>query len=502
MIGFTGPVSELLKHIQSALPAGVQVYLVGGAVRDALLGRASHDLDFVLAGEVLGIARRIANALGAAYFPLDEERRTARLVLIQADGSRFKLDFAAMRSSDLDSDLRARDFTINAIALPLATLEALVDPCGGATDLYARVLRTCSPGSFLDDPVRVIRAVRLATALNCKILPETSQQLRQAVPYLEQVSPERVRDELFRILDGPQPATGIRLLDILGALALILPELPSLKGVSQPPPHISKVWEHTLEVLQRLDQVLDVLALQYDQEHAASWALGFISVQLGRYRKQLHEHLHTSLNPERNLRGLLFLAALYHDAGKPITRQVDETGRIRFFEHEQVSAEQAAQRGRLLRLSNTEIERLTVIVRNHMRPLLLAQSGAPPTRRAIYRYFKACGAAGIDVGLLSLADCLAAFGSTLPHETWARHLLVVRTLFEAWWENPEQAVSPPSLLNGYDLMRNFDLQPGPVVGQLLEAIQEAQAAGQINSREQALKLAFKQLEASQSDEHG
>lgn len=501
MIRFSRPIQDLLRQVQAALPVGIQAYLVGGAVRDALIERTTQDLDFVLAGDVLGLARRVAKALGAAYFPLDEERNTARLVLSQSDGSRIKLDFAAMRGPDLESDLRGRDFTINAIASPLAAPDNLVDPTGGAGDLINRVLRACSPHSFLDDPVRVLRAIRLATALNCKILSETSHQLRQAVPLLAQVSPERLRDELFRIMEGPQPATGVRLLDLLGALSYALPEILSLKGVTQPPPHISKVWEHTLEVVQRLDQVLDVLAVQYEQEKAASWALGFISVQLGRFRLPLDEHLRTPINPERTLRGILFLAALYHDAGKPGTHRVDEGGRIRFFEHEQVSAELATHRGRALRLSNLEIERLAVIVRNHMRPHLLTQTGAPPTRRAIYRYFKACGAAGIDVGLLSLADSLATYGPTLPQEIWSRHLLVIRTLFEAWWERPSQAISPPALLDGHDLMRNFDLNPGPLVGQLLEMIREAQAAGQINSREQAFALAAKQLAANQGNQN-
>lgn len=501
MVFFSRVIQELLTQVQGVLPAGVQVYLVGGAVRDALAERSTQDLDFVLAGDVLGLARRVANSLGAAYFPLDEERSTVRLIVNQADGSRIKLDFSAMRGPDLESDLKARDFTINAIALPLAAPERLIDPLGGALDLMNRVLRACSLDTFLEDPIRVLRAVRLAIALNCKIHPETSLLLRQAIPRLEQVSPERVRDELFRIIAGPQPATGIRLLDMLGALNFVLPEIMTLKGVTQPPPHISKVWEHTLEVVQRLDQVLGVLSLQYDQEKAANWALGFIAVQLGRYRVQLDEHLRTQINPERSIRGLIFLAALYHDAGKPVTRHVDDAGRIRFFEHEQVSAELVAHRARVLRLSNVEIERLAIIVRSHMRPLLLAQTGETPSRRAIYRYFKASGPAGIDVSLLSLADSLATYGPTLPRETWARHLAVIRTLFEAWWEKPDQVVYPPPVLNGHDLIQIFDLKPGPQVGQLLDAIREAQAVGQINTREQALDLVRKRLSAGESDEN-
>ncbi len=482
--------------VRTALPAELPVYLVGGSVRDLLLERELHDLDFVLPGDVLGIARQAANRLDAAYFPLDAERQMARLVLTLPDQRRIKLDFAALRGPDLESDLRGRDFTVNAMALPLTPEPILVDPLGGAQDLRARVLRACSESALADDPVRVIRAIRLATAYNFKIHPETTRQVRQAASHLAGVSPERLRDELFRILEGPQPATAIRLLDMLGALEPVLPEVVDLKGVVQSAPHISDVWTHTLELLGWLEQVLEVLAVQYDQEKAANWGLGFVSVQLGRFRQPLGEHLATSLNPDRSLRGLLFLAGLYHDVGKPGARRTEETGRIRFFEHEEMGSGLAIERARWLRLSNDEVDRLAMIVRQHMRPMLLAQAGGTPSRRAIYRYFRATGPAGVDVSLLSLSDSLATYGPTLPRETWARHLSVVRALLVAWWEHPEQTVAPIRLVDGNDLIQVFDLEPGPLIGQLLEMIREAQATGQVSSRAQALSLVGKWLEGN------
>lgn len=499
MIGFSDSINQVIQQVRSALPAGTTGYLVGGSVRDLLLGRKTNDLDFALAGNVLLIARRVGNALGAAFFPLDETRQTARLVLDLPGGHRMKLDFAALRGPDLESDLAGRDFTINALALPLTDAPVLVDPLGGAVDLRARVLRACSETAFQNDPVRVLRSVRLATSLGYKITPETSRQIRRAAPLLAEVSPERLRDELFKMLEGEQPATAIRLLDMLGALQHVLPEVTALKGLTQSPPHIADAWDHTLEVVQRLEQVLAVLAEDFNQEKAANWALGFISIQLGRYRTQLAAHLAEPLNIERSLRGLLFLAGLYHDTGKRSTQCRDEKGRIRFYEHERVSTELATERARSLRLSNAEIDRLALIVHNHMRPLLLAQTAAQPSRRAIYRYFRSAGPAGIETGLLSLADGLATYGPTLPRETWAQQLSVVRTLFEAWWEQPEQTVSPPVLVNGRDIIDIFDLGPGPEIGRILEAVREAQAAGQVNSREQALSLVREEVQRRRSD---
>jgi putative nucleotidyltransferase with HDIG domain len=344
-----------------------------------------------------------------------------------------------------------------------------------------------------------MRSVRLAVFLKCKIHPDTGRQIRQAAALLEQVSPERVRDELFRMLDSPEPATAVRLLDMLGILPYVLPELTPLKGVPQPaelynqPLSKADVWTHTLESVKRLGQVLQVLSISFEQEKAANWALGLISVQLGRYRQQLAEHLAIRINPERSLRSLLFLAGLYHDVGKPNTQQVDSSGRMRFYGHEQVGARLVAKRARHLRLSNDEIERLAILVENHMRPLLLAQSGEAPSRRAIYRYFRTTGSAGIDLGLFSLADSLATFGPALPRENWAQHLAVVRALCEAWWEQPDQIVTPPVLVDGHDLLELFNLQPGPLVGDLLEAVRESQAAGQVNTRQQALDLVDNRL---------
>jgi putative nucleotidyltransferase with HDIG domain len=485
----------LLEHLSAALPANVSAYLVGGVVRDALLGRRTHDWDLALSGRAIPAARQVADSLGAAFYPLDDTHDAARLILPQPDGSRFFLDFTGLRGPDLESDLRARDFTINAMAVDVRQPQALLDPLSGVADLRAKKLRACAPTAFTDDPVRILRGVRQAAALRFQIVPETRMLMRQAARLLRSVSPERLRDELFRILDGPNPEACLRALDLLGALAEVLPELPRLKGVEQAAPHIFDAWDHTLGVVQKLGVVLDALRPDYDPDQAASLSLGLAVLRLGRYRQLINAHLNASLNIDRSLRPLLFLAALYHDIAKPQTRQVDELGRVRFFEHEQRGAELVSKRARALHLSNAEVERVTLIVRHHMRPLLLAQAGDAPTPRAIYRFFRDAGPAGVDICLLSLADVLATYGAALPQAEWARHLNIVRGLLEAWWEHPEESVSPPAVVNGRDLMDVFGLSPGPQIGQLLEAIREAQAIGQVDSRDEALALAKQLLEA-------
>jgi putative nucleotidyltransferase with HDIG domain len=225
-----------------------------------------------------------------------------------------------------------------------------------------------------------------------------------------------------------------------------------------------------------------------------------ISHRLGRFRSQIDEHFESHLNINRSLNPLLFFAALYHDIGKPRTREIDQEGRIRYIEHEVIGADLIEERARAFQLSNVEIERLLTIVRNHMRPLWLTQTGKPPSRRAIYRFYKDCGAAGVDVCLLSLADTLATYGPTLPSDLWAQQVDVVRSLLESWWESKDQVINPPALVNGDDLMNELGLKPGPLVGRLLAEIREAQAEGLLHNSRQALEFASEKINKSEDGE--
>ncbi len=298
--------SPFLETIRQAMPADQEIYLVGGAVRDALLGRISHDLDFALPDGAIRQARRIADQLKADFYVLDDERDTGRVILIQPDGLRDIMDFAAYRGADLEADLRARDFSINALALDVHT-QSLFDPLGGAADLRAKRIRACSPGAFKDDPVRILRAIRQAAAFGFQIDRATRKRIKAAVRLLEKPSPERLRDELFKILEGRQPATAIRALDMLGALPHLLPELAVLKGVEQPAPHQYDVWEHTLSALGYLEATLADLTPGYDPEQTNDLFTGLLSLRLGRYREKFAAHFKGIAQPRPFLTSLIVL---------------------------------------------------------------------------------------------------------------------------------------------------------------------------------------------------
>lgn len=489
---------DLLKKIRTAVPENIKVYLTGGAVRDFLCGRAPHDFDFVIAPEakVIPLARRIANAMEADFYPMDVERDTARAILTSSSGKRLFLDFAAQRGADLYADLTLRDFTINAIALDLDQPDQLIDPLGGARDIFEKNLRACSETSLSDDPIRTLRGIRMALNYQLKILPDTRLWTRQNINRISETSAERQRDEIYHLLECAKPDAAIRALDTMDALPVVFPELVNLKNVQQAPPHIQDVWSHTLSVVRDLQQVLQILRPETDLENHGNINSGWISLRLGRFRQNITEHFSNQLNPDRSMSGLLNLAALYHDAGKAAKKTITPQGQIHFYHHEEESKELVVQRARALHLSNLEIERVSAIVAGHMRPFSLASSEAPLSKRAIYRFWRDLDVAGVDVCLLSLADLLGTFGATLQQEQLIAHLDVLRTLLEAWWEHRSERVNPPVLVDGHQIMEVFGLKPGPAVGRVLEVVREAQATGEVSNFDQAIKYAQEWLKSS------
>jgi tRNA nucleotidyltransferase/poly(A) polymerase len=304
------------------------------------------------------------------------------------------------------------------------------------------------------------------------------------------------------MLAGPKPDASMRALEMLGIFPYLLPELPALKGVEQSPPHVHDVWEHTLSVLAYLEGILAVLAPGYRADETNDLFTGLLTLHLGRFREQFARHFAQSLNMDRSVRAALFFAALYHDVQKPATKSVDETWRIRFFDHDIRGAEVAARRGRAFNLSNDEVERIQSIVQHHMRfdffTSRLEGERQEPSRKAIYRFFRDAGQAGIDLVLLGLADLRGTRGPALTQETWSAALDVARILLENYWERPQETVAPPRLLDGNELMSALELAPGRIIGQLLEAIREGQATGKIENREQALELAREHLKQSEN----
>lgn len=452
--------------------ANSPVWLVGGAVRDRLLQRSTSDYDFIVDGSARELARRVADKLHGAYFDLDAERDVGRVIIRR--GQPYMADFAAMQGGSLSADLLLRDFTINAIALPLDAEDQWVDPGGGLRDLKDRLLRVCDQRAIERDPLRALRAVRFAVLLNMRIDPPTIKLLAGAAKQLSGVSAERLRDEFFHLLDLPRPAQALRVLNHQDLLRPILPwlYLPAGKAGDAEGPL------HSIAIVDRLTGLLGVLGPVHDPAAASEMQLAEVVLRLGRFRQQIDEHGAAVLAAQRTRRALMVVAAL--------SRGISSEGRSGAEASELRQQGSLAAWGRAMRLSKTEI--------THLQQVQAAEAPADQLLdgridgRTIYRYFRQTGPGGIDQLLIALAARMIGWQAGPAQELWAVTVEHAREVISAYFDDDRQRIQPPQLVDGVDLGEQFELAPGRQIGDLLEAIREAQAAGEIETRQQALDL--------------
>ncbi len=471
----------------------VSAYLVGGPVRDRLLGRAVDDLDVVVAADGLLLARSLADRFRGDFFPLDRERRTGRAILPRADEPPLTVDLAQMRGADLAADLADRDFTINALAADVSSVETTIDHHGGLADLEAALIRPVTPDSIRNDPLRALRAVRLAGQLGFGLTKEAESAIRRDGAGLADIAEERIRDELAHLLALAAASDYLQKLHGLAMLFIIFPELELLDGLAQPMPHHLDVLCHSLETVNRLEAILRAL------QEAGDPLLdlhGLSSRPLEPYAEPIHLHLSRLLSDRRARLVTLKLAALLHDTGKPQVADADPERGTRFVGHEQNGARIAALALRRLRFSGAEVRLAETIVYNHMRPLHLAKQPGV-SRRAVYRFFRATGDAGVEVLLHALADQAATYGPGTGGRQWSRLISVAVRMLGDYWQHRTERVNPARLVNGHDLMSELGLQPGPQIGDLLEAVREAQATDQLRTREEAMAFVRSLLKAGE-----
>jgi poly(A) polymerase len=462
--------SPALAHARAAL-RGSRCWVVGGAVRDRLRGvERIDDVDIVLDGDVRGAARAAAQHAGAACFPLSQRFGAWRVI---ARGGDWQLDVNPLRGGSIDADLALRDFTVNAIAEPLEG-GALVDPLGGVEDLRRGVLRLAGPLSLAEDPLRVVRLVRLACELRLEPDAPTAAAARAAAAGLRHSAAERVYGELARIIASERPAAGMRTLVELGASAVVLPELDALGGVEQSRYHHLDVLEHTLEVLDATVRLEGDLAGLFGETHAQALA------------DVLAEPLGDGLTRAVGLR----FGALLHDIAKPATRTLLADGRIAFPGHDTLGAQLAHAILTRLRAAERVSSHVAALTREHLRLGFLVHR-APLAAGELYGYLDACGERVVDVTLLSVADRLATRGAK-AEAAIERHLELARSIIgEALRWQRSGPPRPP--IRGDELARALSLVPGPLIGRLLSAIAQQQYAGTVRTREDAIEFARREI---------
>jgi poly(A) polymerase len=489
---------SLLATVNNLLDRqGVKSYLVGGFVRDVCLRRDTADIDIALAADALEVAPRLAEALGGKFVRLDEANKVGRVVVADKkapSGGRWQLDFSTFEGG-IEQDLGRRDFTVDAMAVDLGALSQddipLIDPFNGRDDLKDRIIRAVSGTAFSSDAARLLRAVRLAAELDFTLDGRTEALVKRHSQLIAGVAGERVREELLRLLAVPDSGRVLPYLDELGLLTAIFPEMAKAKGVGQPKEHFWDVFEHSLKVVVAVDFLL----------HHGSWEYAGDEVLAAvPWSEALARHFTRPVSSGSTRRSLLKLAALLHDVAKPQTKALTEDGRTRFLGHGKEGAAIAVDTLERLRFSGKEVKLVEVMINYHLRPGQMSQEGLP-TRRAIYRYFRDCGEAGIDILYLSLADHLATRGPNLNLSGWREHARLVDYVLAQHAEQ-EKLVTPARLVTGHDLINIFNMKPGPRMGQLLESVREAQASGELATREEALAYIRERLETEAVNNYG
>ena len=486
----TNPQYEAVCRIRDLLASqGVQAYLVGGFLRDLLLGVATRDIDLAVEGDASHLARVLADRLDGSFVPLGERHQMARAVF-SMQGEVWQIDVAALQGTVLD-DLKRRDFTIDAMALPLDACGSqdwrrrLLDPCGGQEDIERRLVRAASPSALRDDPARLLRGPRLAASLGFHIDNGTRRLIARDAALVSSVAAERIRDEFLAIVSLPRAKEHLEMLDGLGLLTRVVPELEATRGVGQPREHYWDVFQHSLETVAAAE-----LVTGSDRKEPllaeVPWDEG------------MESHFAQVVSDGHNRRTMLRLAALFHDIAKPATKAVDERGRTRFLGHQAEGAALAGDILERLRLSRRGVQMVCGMVEHHLRPTQMSQGAEMPTPRAVYRCFRDLKEVAIDTLYLCLADYLAARGPKLVLDDWDRHVRIVRRILEAGLEkrSPEEK---PWLVNGHDLMKALGLSEGSFLGAVLEAVHEAQVAGEVKTREEALAWAGSYVAEGSSD---
>ena len=444
-------------------------FLVGGFLRDLFLEEESRDLDFMIEHNAIAVARTFAREIKGAFIVLDQEHGCAR-VAKKHKGRVYTFDFADFRAASFKKDLLCRDFTVNTLSVDLSAwkggplAENCVDLCGARRDLTDGVIRMISPKAFQQDPLRLLRAFALRAKFGFSIDRATRAQMKKDRELIRDVSAERVREEIFKILESPRAGVVFKAMDRMGLLERVIPHIRVMFGIKQGGYHHLDVWPHALETLRQMEGLIKAFAKD----------------------EQMNGYLQKKIASNHSRKALLKLACLLHDAGKPETRQ-REGARIRFHGHEHAGKAVACGVARHLKLSTRERYALCDMVMLHLRPGYLSNFKRP-SQKAFFRYFRDTREEAVSIALLAMADQRATCGPMTTEEDARHHDDICRGLIERYFNMQNEEPCVP-LLTGKDLIRILKLKPAPLFSKILKEVEEAQATGKVCTKDQALDIA-------------
>jgi poly(A) polymerase len=466
---------QLLHRLLAfAEQSGVELYAVGGTLRDICLGHPAADVDLAMMGDVMAFAQGVASHLGAAYVPMDAVRGEARVVYHKRD----ILDFARFKGDNLIADLQHRDFTINAMACPLATLltrdaPAFLDPHGGWQDLGARRIRMVSPGSFAEDPLRLLRALRFAATLDFRLDPVTHAAMETAVPRLREVAAERLHSEILKLFAAPSSHPHIVTMAGLGVLDTLFPELAAIRGIPCRPGHPLDLFEHSIRTYQAVEALIN-----NPGSHLPTIAEIVSQYCQGKERQ-----------------ALVKWAALLHAIGRAVEGPEASQELAITCGHAVSSAQQWEQTGNRLKLSRKHIDFVKTLIAQNGRalklPMLEAQGRL--TLRFMHGWCKELRDSMLGVFVLALGHTLASGSESLAGDSAVALGQHAARIWEVYRRRVLPVITGPRLVTGRDLQQLFHLPPGPRFKSLLDELEVARVEGQIRTRAEALQWVEAQL---------
>lgn len=465
-----GSLNDMIQIDTKIFPETRGAFIVGGSIRDMLCGRLPTDYDVAVIGNALEFARRVESRTSGRLVKIGKPGR----MILRVIGENSVVDVAETKAGSIEQDLRARDFTINAMAYELSS-QRLIDPLQGQQDLRDRTIRMVSEDSFSQDPLRLLRAFRMAAAFQFEIEAQTSASIQKQAALIQHPAKERVREEFFKMLQCARAHPYLCRMADAGVLFYILPELSALKLCPQNRHHQFDALEHTLNAFYQLEQLLTA---------------GLKSLQIK--GRPLADAIGAEQVP------LLKFSMLLHDIGKPDAQSTDKDGRLHFYDHERRGAKMAGAICRRLKCSNRDADTISFLVRHHMRPFFVfaALQKQTAARRAVTRFFMKCAANTPALLIMAAADML---GKTERRgEQTSAFINFIRQLMIDFETNHKPRKSRPRLITGHDLRAEFGLEPSAVFKKILARVEEERLSRSDMTRQEALDLVRKLIRDQRS----
>jgi len=455
----------------------INIWLVGGVLRDLFLKRKKEliDFDFCVEKNVLGAVKDFSRKISSKFIVLDEKEGSYRVIL-KKHSKIYTYDFTLMRGKNFNEDLYLRDFTINMLALNvLGRNNPVIDSFHSAGDIKRKLIRTANQDVLRQDPLRILRGFSFMINYGFKIDRNTQKSFIRYKKLLKKVSGERINEELFKIFNNCYSYDAVKRMEELRIIDEIIPQISRTRNVYQGGFHHLDVWRHSLETLREFEMLYRKYIV---------------------HKKEILNYLNEPLAEGRTRTQIIKLACLLHDIGKPIAKN-KKGNRTIFHTHEKIGMNLAENIAKKIKLSLREKDVLKKLIFWHLRPGYLADQ-APPTKRAIYHFFRDTQEEGVSVILLSLSDWRATRGPLTNMVKRKRHERIMLKLIDHYFE--EKKKKPlPKLLDGYDVMKKFNLKPSVLIGEILKKIKEEQVLGKVKTKKDAYTVAKKVIKEASHD---